>query len=483
MESNPNNYINKINEDFNYDETVEIIDQEHGSVNEGKIISIRGDILIVYNKDKKQEERFNREDNIIIKLWEPGRPFQVFNRVDIKLINTDYWVIGMIIDINKEKEQLCIKYNDREKNVKEEWINIYSQRIAPIGQHTRGVGTGSLLNAEEINQKLFKNRKFITLNEDQEAKIKNNIEKLHFFIKKMKGDGNCMFRAVSDQIYGNEDYHDIIREKCMDYLLIEREFFSQFVEGGNKEFDNYINMKRKSGVWGDDIELQAISEIYNRPIEIYSGSNKPLKTFHENVKEFNLKDESDKNKKYFISPIRVSYHGKEHYNSVVPTKFDFDIWRSYKDNMINKPPGEYENEVLKIKKEQKSNKINEKKEIEESRKLFVKTKDKYLDDMLLDLLLNEDGKNDKSIIEQSKLEYKKEQDDILQKVINESIKDTEKNENKNKGLNEMDYFSNPVIQNALECGFSLEDAVMAWTIYGDNQDLVMQYLLSTKSYT
>jgi hypothetical protein len=102
--------------------------------------------------------------------------------------------------------------------------------------------------------------------------------------------------------------------------------------------------------------------------------------------------------------------------------------------------------------------------------------------MLLDLLLNEDGKNDKSIMEQSKLEYKKEQDDILQKVINESIKDTNKNDNNKKGLNEMDYFSNPVIQSALECGFSLEDAVMAWTIYGDNQDLVMQYLLSTKSY-
>ena len=65
--------------------------------------------------------------------------------------------------------------------------------------------------------------------------------------------------------------------------------------------------------------------------------------------------------------------------------------------------------------------------------------------MLLDLLLNEDRKSDKSIIEQSKLDYKKEQDDFLQKVINESIKDREKNENKNKGLNEMDYFSNSVI--------------------------------------
>jgi OTU domain-containing protein 5 len=482
MENNSENDMDKINEDFNYDEDVEIIDQEHGSVNEGKILSIRGDLLIVYNKDKKIEERFNRDDNIVIKLWEPGRPFQIFNRVDIELLNSNYWVIGMIVDINNEKEQLCIKYTDKEKNIREEWINLHSQRIAQVGLHTRGVGTGSLLSAEEINQKLFKNRKFITLNEDQEEKIKKNIEKLHFFIKQMGRDGNCMFRAVSDQVYGNEEYHNIIREKCMDYLLIERDFFSQFVEGGNKEFDNYIKMKRKSGVWGDDVELQAISEIYNRPIEIYSGSNKPLKTFHENIKEFNLKDEKEENKRVKISPIRVSYHGKEHYNSVVPTKFDFDIWRNYKDNMINKPTGEYEDEVLKLKQERKLNKINEKKEIEESRKLFVKVKDKYLDDMLLDLLLNEDGKNDKSIMEQSKLEYKKEQDDILQKVINESIKDTNKNDNDKKGLNEMDYFSNPVIQSALECGFSLEDAVMAWTIYGDNQDLVMQYLLSTKSY-
>ena len=57
MESYSGNYIN---DDFNYDEIVEIIDQKHGSVNEGKILSIRGDILIVYNKDKKQEEKINR---------------------------------------------------------------------------------------------------------------------------------------------------------------------------------------------------------------------------------------------------------------------------------------------------------------------------------------------------------------------------------------------------------------------------------------
>ena len=77
------------------------------------------------------------------------------------------------------------------------------------------------------------------------------------------------------------------------------------------------------------------------------------------------------------------------------------------NSMINETPGEYEEKILKMKLEEKKEKKEEKKEIEESRKLFVQTKDKYLDDMLLDLLLNENGKNDKNIIEQSKLEYKK----------------------------------------------------------------------------
>ena len=67
----------------------------------------------------------------------------------------------MILDINNEKEHLCIKYTDKDKNIKEEWINIPSQRISQVGLHIRGVGADSLLNAEEINQKLFKNRKLL----------------------------------------------------------------------------------------------------------------------------------------------------------------------------------------------------------------------------------------------------------------------------------------------------------------------------------
>jgi hypothetical protein len=40
-----------------------------------------------------------------------------------------------------------------------------------------------------------------------------------------EGDGNCLFRSVSDQIYGTEEHHLLVRAKCMDYMSAERDHF------------------------------------------------------------------------------------------------------------------------------------------------------------------------------------------------------------------------------------------------------------------
>ena len=59
----------------------------------------------------------------------------------------------------------------------------------------------------------------------------------------------------------------------------------------------------QNGFWGDDLEIQAMSEIYKCPVEIFAYSDKPMKTFHESVGS--------------STPMRLSYHGRSHYNSVV----------------------------------------------------------------------------------------------------------------------------------------------------------------------
>lgn len=39
-------------------------------------------------------------------------------------------------------------------------------------------------------------------------------------LKRMVKDGNCLFRAVADQIYGDAESYDMARQLCIDYMVL-----------------------------------------------------------------------------------------------------------------------------------------------------------------------------------------------------------------------------------------------------------------------
>ncbi|KAI8511446.1 OTU domain-containing protein 5 [Branchiostoma belcheri] len=125
---------------------------------------------------------------------------------------------------------------------------------------------------------------------EMEARFEHALkEKKGWTIRQMGVDGACLFRAVADQVYGDQEMHSIVRNHCMDYMLKNYDYFSQYV---TEDFMTYINRKRSDHCHGNHLEMVAMSEMYNRPIEVYQYS-----TDNE--------------------PIRVSYHMKRHYNSIV----------------------------------------------------------------------------------------------------------------------------------------------------------------------
>jgi len=71
-----------------------------------------------------------------------------------------------------------------------------------------------------------------------------------------------------------------------------------------EDVERYIARKRQDTCFGNYIEIIAIAEIYNRPIEVYEYSSEPKNTFQSVFQTDN-------------EPIRLSYHGRNHYNSVV----------------------------------------------------------------------------------------------------------------------------------------------------------------------
>ena len=49
--------------------------------------------------------------------------------------------------------------------------------------------------------------------------FEKSIGRKGFVIKQMEEDGACLFRAVADQVYGDQEMHAIVRSHCMDYIV------------------------------------------------------------------------------------------------------------------------------------------------------------------------------------------------------------------------------------------------------------------------
>lgn len=218
------------------------------------------------------------------------------------------------------------------RNTKDkEYVKLNAGKVAPVGTYTGAFGFVvcsefcQIINEEKLELGERQEKEQLQNEEDKQVpKFYQNIKahELEFErklgakglkIKVVAGDGNCLFRSLSDQVYGSEDFHALVRESCMNYISLEKEFFSQYIIGGLEAFEDYVTHKRQNAVWGDDLEIQALSEIYELPIEIYAYDNKPMRTFHETS-----------NENTGTRPVQLSYHGRSHFNSVcIILKIDY----------------------------------------------------------------------------------------------------------------------------------------------------------------
>lgn len=54
------------------------------------------------------------------------------------------------------------------------------------------------------------------------------------------------------------------------------DYFSQYV---TEDFNAYVSRKRRDHIQGNHVELQALSEMFARPIEVYHYSTEPINIF------------------------------------------------------------------------------------------------------------------------------------------------------------------------------------------------------------
>ena len=179
------------------------------------------------------------------------------------------------------------------------------------------------------NGKSKKNKKKDTYS--FESNVKNSdyafMHKLetNYGVREMDSDGNCLFRALSDQLYGDygRKYYTEVREDVCNYLEEHEDEFKFFVvldddsdrdeEEGSTSYAEYIKKMRSDSEWGGNPELVAAARAFGRNITVLSAVG--LMKIESNLPSDEKQKEHRVAKTKNEPPLLVSYHENDHYNS------------------------------------------------------------------------------------------------------------------------------------------------------------------------
>ncbi|GJD10727.1 OTU domain-containing protein 3 [Galdieria sulphuraria] len=152
--------------------------------------------------------------------------------------------------------------------------------------------------------------------------LRERLSSLGLGIRTVEKDGNCLFSAVSDQLYGTPEYHRELRDAVCGFLQSHEEEYSSFVE--DKDFQSYISDMRKLGTWAGNLELHAVSILYHVNVRIHCEDESfvDIVNFEGNEAKW----------------IYLSYQHGEHYGSVrEATDLQNSVHSSVKDVLESSP--------------------------------------------------------------------------------------------------------------------------------------------------
>lgn len=145
------------------------------------------------------------------------------------------WMAARVINICLQRHQYLLHYSDDPPGRFNEWVNIESDRVAPAGYWTdpnnvpqrqsemrKWVEQGRPHNNKgRVQPPLHDSVNGASMAESKEGEFQAMLSTVGMCSYEAGGAGDCLFRSLSHQLYGDESFHSIVREACCDYLVGE----------------------------------------------------------------------------------------------------------------------------------------------------------------------------------------------------------------------------------------------------------------------
>uniref|UniRef100_A0A8C1V005 OTU domain-containing protein 3 n=1 Tax=Cyprinus carpio TaxID=7962 RepID=A0A8C1V005_CYPCA len=111
----------------------------------------------------------------------------------------------------------------------------------------------------------------------------NQLQALGLKLREVPGDGNCLFRALGDQLEGHSRGHLRLRQETVQYMMTHRQDFEPFVEDDVPFTEHLSNLSQPGTFAGNDAivafarsqQLKVVIHQLNAPLWEINGTEKP----------------------------------------------------------------------------------------------------------------------------------------------------------------------------------------------------------------
>jgi hypothetical protein len=148
------------------------------------------------------------------------------------------------------------------------WRHVASQQDRDPSA-TRNEALGPLAADRELQRKLNALSHEALFVERKEL-LRQRCAFLGFRQHVMEDDGNCQFRAISSDLYGTQEHHELVRAMVVSYLESHGSTYKAFI--GEREWRPYLEAMRKSKTWGDEITLRAAAEAFGIWVHVVTST-------------------------------------------------------------------------------------------------------------------------------------------------------------------------------------------------------------------
>ncbi|KAF1846798.1 cysteine proteinase [Cucurbitaria berberidis CBS 394.84] len=155
----------------------------------------------------------------------------------------------------------------------------------------------------------------------------------------IRGDGNCLFNALSDQLYGHQEMHEVLRTATIEHMRDNSDFYRQYMAVNNvrrnpkrkttsalptridtsyyteeqlqHQFEDHVEKMGQPGEWADNMEVSAFASALNVHVRLWQADYTYL--FSPRIYYIPHDDSTAEDDR---QTLHIAYHSWEHYSSV-----------------------------------------------------------------------------------------------------------------------------------------------------------------------